>query len=161
LQHQLAQQGPESKDNHNNSSSSSGIPALNMQHSLSPPSFQQNQHISWRPLLVPLHRGVLSARINVPLWGVSSVKRCVCVTPPPVCVFQVVQPDRYTLALRLRTPLAQGWLHLSWHPTAARLCVGRPPARGDVSEGFTLAQQVGAAGWEGGGAGGERRTELL
>lgn len=58
-----------------------------------------------------------------------------------VCV-QVVQPDKFTLCLRLRTPLSHSWLHLSWHPTAARLCVGRPPTRGDVSEGFALAQQV-------------------
>lgn len=66
-------------------------------------------------------------------------------TPVLLCsrtTWQVVQPDKFTLALRLRTPLSHGWLHLSWHPTAARLCVGRPPARGDVSEGFTLAQQV-------------------
>jgi hypothetical protein len=55
---------------------------------------------------------------------------------------QVVQPDKFTLALRLRTPLDHGWLHLSWHQAAARLCIGRAPARGDVSEAFTLAQQV-------------------
>lgn len=55
---------------------------------------------------------------------------------------QVVQPDKFTLALRLRTPLDHAWLHLSWHQAAGRLCIGRPPARGDVSEAFTLAQQV-------------------
>jgi predicted ribosome quality control (RQC) complex YloA/Tae2 family protein len=51
----------------------------------------------------------------------------------------VVQPDAYTLSLRLRTPLQQGWLHLSWHPTAARLAVGAPPARGAASEAFSFA----------------------
>lgn len=57
---------------------------------------------------------------------------------------QVVQPDKFTLSLRLRTPLSQGWLHLSWHPTAARVCMGQPPYRGDVTEAFSLAEQVGA-----------------
>ncbi|KAF6261230.1 fibronectin-binding protein A N-terminus-domain-containing protein [Scenedesmus sp. NREL 46B-D3] len=60
----------------------------------------------------------------------------------PSKVEEVVQPDRYTLSLRLRTPLAQGWLHLSWHPTAARVAVGQPPMRGDVSEAFSFAAQA-------------------
>lgn len=58
---------------------------------------------------------------------------------------QVVQPDRYTLSLRLRTPLSQGWLHLSWHPLAARVCMGAPPVRGAVSEAFSFVEQVGPA----------------
>lgn len=56
---------------------------------------------------------------------------------------QVVQSDKFTLSLRLRTPLSQGWLHLSWHPTAARVCLGQPPHRGDVTEAFSFAEQVG------------------
>jgi hypothetical protein len=61
-------------------------------------------------------------------------------------VLQVVQPDKFTLSLRLRTPLSQGWLHLSWHPTAARVAMGQPPMRGDVSEAFSFAAQVGWSG---------------
>ncbi|KAF8058048.1 rqcH [Scenedesmus sp. PABB004] len=62
----------------------------------------------------------------------------------PSKVEEVVQPDRCTLALRLRTPLAQGWLHLSWHPVAARVCMGQPPPRGDVAEAFSFAAQASA-----------------
>lgn len=73
----------------------------------------------------------------------AAATHCVSICCCCCCLLlQVVQPDKFTLALRLRTPLSHGWLHLSWHPTAARLCMGRPPARGDVSEGFALAQQV-------------------
>jgi hypothetical protein len=61
---------------------------------------------------------------------------------PALLLPQVVQPDKFTLSLRLRTPLAQGWLHLSWHPTAARVAMGQPPMRGDVSEAFSFAAQV-------------------
>jgi hypothetical protein len=54
----------------------------------------------------------------------------------------VVQPDPYTLSLRLRTPLSTSWLHLSWHPVAARVALGAPPPRGATSEAFTLVEQV-------------------
>uniref|UniRef100_A0A383VBP0 NFACT RNA-binding domain-containing protein n=1 Tax=Tetradesmus obliquus TaxID=3088 RepID=A0A383VBP0_TETOB len=62
----------------------------------------------------------------------------------PSKVEEVVQPDKFTLSLRLRTPLAQRWLHLSWHPTAARVAMGQPPYRGDVSEAFSFAAQASA-----------------
>eukprot|EP00775_Hariotina_reticulata_P013451 gene13451-13577_t len=58
----------------------------------------------------------------------------------PSKVEEVIQPDKFTLSLRLRTPLSQGWLHLSWHPTAARVCMGQPPVRGDVAEAFSFAE---------------------
>lgn len=54
----------------------------------------------------------------------------------------MVQPDPYTLSLRLRTPLSTSWLHLSWHPVAARVALGAPPPRGATSEAFTLVEQV-------------------
>ncbi|KAI8474844.1 MAG: fibronectin-binding protein A N-terminus-domain-containing protein [Monoraphidium minutum] len=57
----------------------------------------------------------------------------------PSKVEEVVQPDAYTLSLRLRTPQRQGWLHLSWHPAAARVCAGGPPPRGAASEAFSFA----------------------
>jgi hypothetical protein len=59
----------------------------------------------------------------------------------PAKVEEVVQPDKYTLALRLRTLDEQGWLHLSWHPTAARVCMGQQPQRGAASEAFSFAEQ--------------------
>ncbi|GBF97380.1 hypothetical protein Rsub_11027 [Raphidocelis subcapitata] len=62
----------------------------------------------------------------------------------PSKVEEVVQPDPYTLSLRLRTPLRQGWLHLSWHPTAARACVGPAPPRGAASEAFSFVEVAGA-----------------
>jgi hypothetical protein len=58
---------------------------------------------------------------------------------------QVVQPDAYTLSLRLRTPARQGWLHLSWHPTGARVTAGGPPPRGAASEAFSFADAAGQA----------------
>lgn len=51
---------------------------------------------------------------------------------------QVVQYDDRTVCLKLRTPSATEHLHLSWHQTAARLCLGPPPSRGAVSEAFAF-----------------------
>jgi predicted ribosome quality control (RQC) complex YloA/Tae2 family protein len=53
---------------------------------------------------------------------------------------QVYQRDRYTLALALRTLKQRGWLTLSWHPQAARLCMGDPPPR--TPDTFTFSQQL-------------------
>lgn len=51
---------------------------------------------------------------------------------------QVVQYEERTVSLKLRTPAAVEHLHLSWHQTAARLCLGAPPDRGAVSEAFAF-----------------------
>ena len=43
------------------------------------------------------------------------------------------------------TPLpefASGWLALSWHTWAARICVGSAPSRGDAAEAFSFGAQV-------------------
>ncbi len=53
---------------------------------------------------------------------------------------QVYQRDRYTIALALRTFQQRGWLTLSWHPQAARLCMGDPPPR--TPDTFTFSQQL-------------------
>ena len=50
--------------------------------------------------------------------------------------------DKTTLAIRLRTLQGTGWLHISWHPVAARVCMSGPPARGSAAEAFTLGEQV-------------------
>lgn len=59
-------------------------------------------------------------------------------------LWQVVQPDKCTLSLRLRTLGSGAWLHLSWHHTAARISVGAAPQRGDVAEAFSFGEQLAA-----------------
>lgn len=58
----------------------------------------------------------------------------------PARLEQVYQRDRYTLALALRTLDQRGWLTLSWHPQAARLCIGDAPPR--TPDTFTFSQQL-------------------
>ncbi|NER80916.1 MAG: hypothetical protein F6K42_15370, partial [Leptolyngbya sp. SIO1D8] len=53
---------------------------------------------------------------------------------------QVVQRDRTTLCIALRTLKQRGWLTLSWHPQAARIHMGGPPPR--VPDTFTFSQQL-------------------
>lgn len=58
----------------------------------------------------------------------------------PARLEQVYQCDRHTLALALRTLEGRGWLTLSWHPQAARICMGDPPPR--APDTFTFSQQL-------------------
>lgn len=58
----------------------------------------------------------------------------------PARLEQVYQCDRHTLALALRTLDQRAWLTLSWHPQAARLCIGDPPPR--TPDTFTFSQQL-------------------
>ncbi|BAY18260.1 putative fibronectin/fibrinogen-binding protein [Anabaenopsis circularis NIES-21] len=53
---------------------------------------------------------------------------------------QVYQRDRYTIAIALRTLKQRGWLEISWHPQAARICIGDPPPRSPDT--FTFSQQL-------------------
>lgn len=57
----------------------------------------------------------------------------------PSRVDKAVMTDEHTLALFLRTPDAKGWLHLCWHPRAARVCIGPEPTRGQAAEAYPLA----------------------
>lgn len=52
----------------------------------------------------------------------------------------VVQRDRTTICIALRTLQQRGWLTLSWHPQAARLHIDNPPPRGPDT--FTFSQQL-------------------
>jgi predicted ribosome quality control (RQC) complex YloA/Tae2 family protein len=58
----------------------------------------------------------------------------------PARLEQVYQRDRHTIALALRTLDQRAWLTLSWHPQAARVCIGDPPPR--VPDTFTFSQQL-------------------
>lgn len=58
----------------------------------------------------------------------------------PARIEQVVQQDRFTVYIGLRTLNNRGWLALSWHPQAARICMGTPPPKG--ADTFTFSQQL-------------------
>ncbi|MGI0488743.1 Rqc2 family fibronectin-binding protein [Pantanalinema rosaneae CENA516] len=58
----------------------------------------------------------------------------------PARLEQVYQRDRHTLYLGLRTLEHRGWLLVSWHPQAARLCISPPPPR--TPDTFTFSQQL-------------------
>lgn len=58
----------------------------------------------------------------------------------PARLEQVYQRDRHTLCLALRTIEERGWLTISWHPQAARLCVGDAPPR--TPDTFTFSEQL-------------------
>lgn len=58
----------------------------------------------------------------------------------PARLEAVYQRDRYTILLALRTLDRRGWLSLSWHPQAARLCLSQPPPR--TPDTFTFSEQL-------------------
>jgi predicted ribosome quality control (RQC) complex YloA/Tae2 family protein len=58
----------------------------------------------------------------------------------PARLEQVYQRDRHTLSLGLRTLEHRGWLTLSWHPQAARICIDSAPPR--TPDTFTFSQQL-------------------
>ncbi len=58
----------------------------------------------------------------------------------PARLEQIYQTDRYTVVLGLRTLEKRAWLSLSWHPQAARLCLGDPPSRDPDT--FTFSEQL-------------------
>jgi predicted ribosome quality control (RQC) complex YloA/Tae2 family protein len=58
----------------------------------------------------------------------------------PARLEQVYQRDRHTIALALRTLDRREWLTVSWHPQAARICLGGAPPRSPDT--FTFSQQL-------------------
>ena len=60
----------------------------------------------------------------------------------PSKVQRVQLADPHTLALYIRAVDRQGWLHLSWHPRAARVCLGDEPELGDASSLYPFATLV-------------------
>ncbi|VXD22343.1 Rqc2 family fibronectin-binding protein [Planktothrix paucivesiculata] len=58
----------------------------------------------------------------------------------PARLEQVYQRDRFTISLGLRTLKSRGWLDISWHPQAARICIGDSPPR--IPDTFTFSDQL-------------------
>ncbi|HAC62905.1 MAG TPA: hypothetical protein DCF68_05055 [Cyanothece sp. UBA12306] len=58
----------------------------------------------------------------------------------PSRVEQVYQRDRHTIFLALRTLKKRSWLTISWHPQAARVCIGDPPPK--TPDTFTFSDQL-------------------
>jgi predicted ribosome quality control (RQC) complex YloA/Tae2 family protein len=58
----------------------------------------------------------------------------------PARIEQVYQCDRYTITIALRTLKQRGWLTISWHPQAARICLGDAPPR--IPDTFTFSDQL-------------------
>ena len=58
----------------------------------------------------------------------------------PARLEQVYQRDSFTISLALRTLKKRGWLDISWHPQAARICISDPPPR--LPDTFTFSQQL-------------------
>ncbi|GMH36414.1 hypothetical protein BSKO_04282 [Bryopsis sp. KO-2023] len=60
----------------------------------------------------------------------------------PSRVDEVVQWSHSCVALRLTIPDSQGWLHFSWDPLGARVCIGKAPERGKISEAFSFGERL-------------------
>jgi predicted ribosome quality control (RQC) complex YloA/Tae2 family protein len=58
----------------------------------------------------------------------------------PARIEQIYQRDRTHLYLALRTIDRRGWLTLSWHSQAARVCMGNPPPK--EPDTFTFSDQL-------------------
>jgi hypothetical protein len=58
----------------------------------------------------------------------------------PSKVEGVVMADPQDLVICLRSVDTRSWLHLSWHPRAARVCTGDAPERGSASESYPFAK---------------------
>ncbi len=58
----------------------------------------------------------------------------------PARLEQVYQLDRFTISICLRSLKHKQWLIISWHPQAARICLGNPPPR--LKDTFTLSEQL-------------------
>lgn len=58
----------------------------------------------------------------------------------PARLEAVYQRDRFSITLGLRTLKVRGWLDISWHSQAARICIGDSPPR--IPDTFTFSQQL-------------------
>jgi hypothetical protein len=58
----------------------------------------------------------------------------------PSKVESVIMAEESTLTLCLRTLSQSGWLHISWHQVAARVCMGMAPNRGEAAEAYPFCK---------------------
>ncbi|MUL37630.1 Rqc2 family fibronectin-binding protein [Gloeocapsopsis dulcis] len=77
---------------------------------------------------------------SVDFTTLTAAYREICATWLPARVEQVHQRDRFWIVLGLRTLKQRGWLDISWHPQAARICIGDPPPR--KPDTFAFSQQI-------------------
>ncbi|MBE9189405.1 NFACT family protein [Gloeocapsopsis crepidinum LEGE 06123] len=77
---------------------------------------------------------------SVDFTTLTATYREICATWLPARVEQVYQRDRFWIAIGLRTLKQRGWLDISWHPQAARICIGDPPPR--KPDTFAFSQQI-------------------
>lgn len=56
---------------------------------------------------------------------------------------KIVQPDRFTLLIAIRTLEESGWLRLCWNPACAHVSVGDPPGGApSIAEAFSFGEQL-------------------
>ena len=70
----------------------------------------------------------------------AAVRAELCQNWIPARMEQVYQRDRHTISLALRTLKQRDWLTISWHPQAARVCIGDPPP--PYRDTFTFSDQL-------------------
>ncbi|OKH27748.1 Rqc2 family fibronectin-binding protein [Chroogloeocystis siderophila] len=77
---------------------------------------------------------------SVDFTTLTAASSDICANWLPARVEQVYQRDRFWIVLGLRTLQQRGWLDISWHPQAARICIGDPPPR--KPDTFAFSQQI-------------------
>lgn len=61
----------------------------------------------------------------------------------PAKIERIVQADRFTLLISIRTIEESGWLRLCWNPACAHISVGDPSAGvPSVAEAFSFGEQL-------------------
>lgn len=76
-----------------------------------------------------------------------TVLKAVCselsTTWTPAKMEKIVQPDRFTLLIAIRTLEESGWLRLCWNPACAHVSVGDPPGGApSIAEAFSFGEQL-------------------
>jgi predicted ribosome quality control (RQC) complex YloA/Tae2 family protein len=61
----------------------------------------------------------------------------------PAKIERIVQADRFTLLIAIRTVEDSGWLRLCWNPDCAHVSVGDPPGGvPSIAEAFSFGEQL-------------------
>jgi hypothetical protein len=58
----------------------------------------------------------------------------------PSKVESILMAEETTLSVCVRSISQRGWLHISWHHTAARVCMGMDPERGEAAEAYPFGK---------------------